>query len=232
LALQTLGAQQSAAPLHVETHAAPLHFDGPHALLAGVGALQAPAPSHIAAKVCVELPFPSTQVCGAHSVPAGQRRQAPWPLQKPSVPHVDAAVFAQAAEGPTGTGLHVPMEPATAHDWHAPVHAELQQKPWAHVPETHSVPSTHVCPLALSPQMPFVPLQTLGAAQSLPLVAVVQLALHTAPPHWYGAHDVAGGVVQAPLPSQVEAAVAWFFATLHVGSLQTVPRAYFWQTPP
>jgi hypothetical protein len=38
--------------------------------------------------------------------------------------------------------------------------------------------------------------------------------------------------VQAPLPSQVDAAVAWFVARLHVGAWQTVPRAYFWQTPP
>jgi hypothetical protein len=38
--------------------------------------------------------------------------------------------------------------------------------------------------------------------------------------------------VHAPAPSQVEAAVAWFVATLHVGALHTVPRAYFWQTPP
>jgi hypothetical protein len=116
LALQTLGAQQSAAALHVATHAAPLHFDGPHVLLAGVGALQAPAPSHNEAKVSVELPLPSTQVCGAHSVPAGQRRHAPFPSQKPSAAHVDAAVFAQPADGPTGTGLHAPIEPATAHD--------------------------------------------------------------------------------------------------------------------
>jgi hypothetical protein len=183
LALQTLGAQQSAALLHVAMQAGPPHFDGPHVLLAGVGPLQAPAPSHIFANVCVELPLPSTQVCAAHSVFAGQRRQAPLPSQKPSVPHVEAAVFAQPAEGPTGTGLHVPSAPATAHDWQAPVQAELQQKPWAQIADTHSLPSPHVCPLALSPHRPFVPSQTLGGAQSLPFVAVVQLALHTEAPH-------------------------------------------------
>ena len=37
--------------------------------------------------------------------------------------------------------------------------------------------------------------------------------------------------MQAPTPSQVDPAVDGFVATLHVGSLQTVPRAYFWHTP-
>jgi hypothetical protein len=108
----------------------------------------------------------------------------------------------------------------------------LQQKPCAHTLDTHSVPSAQVWPLGLRPHTPFVPSQTLGAEQSLPVVAVVQLALHAEAPHLYGAHVVAGGVVHAPAPSQVEAAVDWFVATLHVGALQTVPRAYFWQTPP
>lgn len=80
-ALHTLGDQQSAAPLHVATQAAPLHFDGPQVLLAGTGALQAPAPSHCDANCWVDVPLPSTHVCGAHSVPAGHRRQAPFPSQ-------------------------------------------------------------------------------------------------------------------------------------------------------
>jgi hypothetical protein len=183
LALQTLGDQQSAELAQVTMQAAFWHFEGPHVWLAGVGALQVPAPSHMCAKVSVELPEPSAQVCAAHSVPAGQRRQAPFPSQKPSVPQVDAAVWVQPADGPTGTGLQTPSEPTMAHDWQAPVHAELQQKPWEQEFDRHSVASPHVWPLALRPHRPVVPLQTLGAEQSLPVVAAVQLALHTAAPH-------------------------------------------------
>jgi hypothetical protein len=118
LAPQMLGAQQSAAPVHVTTHAAPLHFAGPHVLLAVAGALHAPRPSQTFAKVCVETEpvVESVQVCGAHSVPLVHSRQAPFPSQKPSVWHVEAAIFVHAAEGPTGTAWHVPRKPVTAHD--------------------------------------------------------------------------------------------------------------------
>jgi hypothetical protein len=85
LALHTLGDQHSAAPVHVTTQAFPRHFAGPHVFEAGAGALHAPSPSHVFANVCVELPAPSAQVWAAHSVPAGHRRQAPLPSQKPSV---------------------------------------------------------------------------------------------------------------------------------------------------
>jgi hypothetical protein len=80
-ALQTLGAQQSAAPVQATTHAVPLHFEGPHGFDAVAGALHAPRPSHAFANVCVDVPAPSTHVCGAHSVPAGHRRHAPFPSQ-------------------------------------------------------------------------------------------------------------------------------------------------------
>ena len=185
LALQTLGAQQSAAPLQVTTHAVPLHREDPQPVVAGVGALHTPAPSQLFAKVSVEVEVAaaSAHVWAAHSVPAGHRRQAPFPSQKPSVWQLEASVFVHCAEGPTATGLHVPSEPATAHDWHAPPQAELQQKPWAQVFETHSVPSPHAWPFALRPHSPVVPLQMFGAAQSATVVAAVQLPLHTAPPH-------------------------------------------------
>lgn len=62
LALQTLGAQQSAGPAHVTTHDAPLHFAGPHVFVGVVGALQAPSPSQVFANVWVDAPAPSTQV--------------------------------------------------------------------------------------------------------------------------------------------------------------------------
>jgi hypothetical protein len=165
-------------------------------------------------------------------VAAGHSRHAPFPSQNPSVPQVEAAVLGHPADGPMGTALHLPTLPEFAHDWQAPVQAMSQQKPCAQIPVTHSVPSPHDWPLALSPQSPVVPLHTFGAVQSAAVVAAVQLALHTEVPHLYAPQETAGGVVQAPLPSQVEAAVDWFVATLHVGSLHPVPRAYFWHTPP
>jgi hypothetical protein len=230
LPLQTFGAQHSAAPVHVTTQAAPRHFAGPHDFVAVAGALHMPCPSHVLANVCVELAAPLTHVWAAHSVPAGHLRQAPAPSQKPSVPHVDGSVRAHCADAPTGTGRHVPSEPATAHDWHAAVHAALQQKPWAQIPETHSPLPPQACPLGFKPQRP-VALQTFGDTQSAFEVAAVQLALHAAPPHLNGPHDVAAGVVHAPAPSQVDAAVDMFVAALQLGGLHTVPLPYRWQTP-
>ena len=113
---QMFGAQQSAEPVQVTTHDAPLHFAGPQVFDGVAAALQIPKPSQVFANVWVEAPAPSEQVCGAHSVPAVHRRHAPLPSQKPSVWHVDGSVFAHRAWGPTGTAWHVPSEPATAHD--------------------------------------------------------------------------------------------------------------------
>lgn len=231
VALQTLGAQQSAAPPQATTHALPRHFAGPQVFDAVAGALHAPRPSHALANVCVEVPAPSAQVCAAHSVPPGHRRHAPLPSQKPSVWQVERAVSAHRAEGPTGTELHVPTEPATAQDWQAPVHAELQQTPCAQTADTHSAFPPHVCPFGLRPHRPEAALQTFGATQSAALVAGAQLALQAVPPHLNEPHVSAAGVVQAPTPSHVDAAVDMFVATLQLGSLQTVPFAYRWQTP-
>jgi hypothetical protein len=136
----------------------------------------------------------------------------------------------QRAEAPTGTGRHVPSDPATAHDWHAPVQAELQQNPCAHCPDTHSVLSPQACPFGLSPHRPAA-LQTLGETQSATVVAAVQLVLQAVAPHLNEPHDAGAGTVQAPAPSHVEAAVAMFVARLQLGPLHTVPFAYFWHTP-
>jgi hypothetical protein len=83
----------------------------------------------------------------------------------------------------------------------------------------------------LSPQRPVVALHTAGTAQSAAVVAGVQLVLHAVAPHLNEPQDIAAGVVHVPAPSQVAAAVDRFVAAAHVGALQTVPDAYFWQTP-
>jgi hypothetical protein len=228
---QMLGAQQSDVLAHVATHAAPLHFAGPHVFVPVVEALQAPTPSQAFANVCVEAPTPSAQVWGAHSVPLVHSRQAPLPSQKPSVWHLVGSVLVHPADGPTGTAWQVPSEPVTAHDWQASVQTALQQKPWAQIADTHSRLAPHGCPFALSPHSPDVWLQTEGAAQSATVVGGVQLVLHARGPQLNDPHDVAAGVVHTPAPSQIEAAVDRFVAAMHVGSLQTVPAAYLWQTP-
>jgi hypothetical protein len=229
LAPQMLGAQQSALPVHVTTQAAPLHFAGPQVLLAVAGALHAPRPSQSFANVCVdtEPAVASVHVWGAHSVPLVHSRHAPFPSQEPSVWHVEGAVFVHAAEGPTGTAWHVPREPVTAHDWQAPAQAELQQKPWAQMVDTHSTLPPHGCPFGFRPHSPVVVLQTLGAVQSAAVVAGVQLVLHAVAPHLNEPQDIAAGVVHAPAPSQVEAAVDKFVAAPQVGSVHTIPAAYF-----
>jgi hypothetical protein len=110
------------------------------------------------------------------------------------------------------------------------VQAALQQKPCAQIPDTHSPLPPQACPFGLSPHRPLA-LQTLGATQSAPEVAAVQLPLHVAPPHLNVPQLDAAGVVQTPAPSHVDAAVAVFVAMLHDGSLHTVPFVYFSQTP-
>jgi hypothetical protein len=125
----------------------------------------------------------------------------------------------------------VPSDPVTAHDWQAPVQAELQQKPCAQMVDRHSVPSPQACPFGFRPHNPVVALHTAGNAQSAAVVAGVQLTLHAFVPHLKEPQDAVAGVVQAPIPSQVDAAVNRFVAAKQVGALHTVPLPYFWQTP-
>jgi hypothetical protein len=62
-------------------------------------------------------------------------------------------------------GVHVPTLPDTAHDWHVPPHALLQQTPSTHCPDAHSAPAAQDRPLAFfATQAP--PLQKVPPAQS------------------------------------------------------------------
>ena len=78
---------------------------------------------------------------------------------------------------PTGTAEQVPSLVATPHDWHRPVQAVAQQKPCAQTPELQSAFAVQVSPFGRLPQL--VPLQTLGATQSVVDVAAVQAALNS-----------------------------------------------------
>jgi hypothetical protein len=113
-----------------------------------------------------------------HCVPAAYRRQAPLPLQKPSVPQVGAPASPHCPSGsiPFGTLEHVPGVPATAHERQVPVQAVKQQTPCSQNPELHWAGAVHVAPGGRRPQLPL--LQVFGEAQS----AVVPQVFRHAPP--------------------------------------------------
>jgi hypothetical protein len=70
--------------------------------------------------------------------------------------------------------------------------------------------------------------QTAGDAQS---ASAMQATLQTFVPQLYGKHELAAGVTQAPLPSQVEPAVKFVVVVGQVEPLHSVPFAYFPQAP-
>jgi len=93
--LQTYGETQSASAVQVVLHAVALphvRFPAQPPIVAG---LHSPAPSQVWADVNVE----TEQDGAAHCVPLTNLRQAPVPLQVPSVPQVEAAVTAHWAAG-------------------------------------------------------------------------------------------------------------------------------------
>jgi hypothetical protein len=83
-------------------------------------------------------------------------RQAPAPLQNPSVPQVDCAVIAHSASGsvppvtarqrPLGWPV-LPIEQA----WQTPPQADSQQTPSTQLPLVHSLPSPQAEPFACCP---------------------------------------------------------------------------------
>jgi hypothetical protein len=158
--LQVLGETQSAPVEQLDRHAvAPQTYGAQLRVVPGV---QVPFPSQVPARVSV----PAVQVGAVQTVPAWYLRQAPAPLQKPSLPQPAAPWSLHWPSGscPSGTFRQVPAEPARLHAWHVPVHAALQQTPCAQIPEAHSPPPAHAVPLGFGPQLPLV--QTLGDTQS------------------------------------------------------------------
>jgi hypothetical protein len=85
--------------------------------------------------------------------------------QLPVFPHGGLAVHWLAGTGavPVVTSPHVPFVPpvsAAEHAWHVPVHATLQQKPFAQKPVSHVVPVEHAVPLAAPPSLVLVSVAT------------------------------------------------------------------------
>jgi hypothetical protein len=158
---QVLGALHWADVMQVVAQAAPVpHTYGSQ--VDGVAARQLPLPLHVRAGVNAT----PTQVAAAHVVPAAYSRQPPAPSHAPSVPHAATPLSAHWFNGstPTGTKVHVPCVPASAHDRHVPVQLELQHTPCWQSPDAHSVPAVQVSPSGRFEHCP--PLQTFGDAHS------------------------------------------------------------------
>lgn len=172
--LQVLGDAQSAVVAQVVRQAPAPHAKG--AQLVAVAVWQVPVPLHVRAGVNV-VP---AHVAATHCVPAPYSRQAPLPLQAPSV--LQAAVPRSAhwfsGSCPAVTLVQVPTVPASAHDWQVPPQAVPQQTPCAQKPDTHSPPAPHATPVDFLAQLP--PMQVNGATQSASTVQVLRQA--PAPP--------------------------------------------------
>jgi hypothetical protein len=76
------------------------------------------------------------------SVPSKAAVQLPVPLQTLQRGHSDAGSVALA------TKVHVPTDPASLHDLHAPSHLTLQHTPSVQNPEMHCAPVAQGWPLA------------------------------------------------------------------------------------
>jgi hypothetical protein len=183
LALQMLGATQSvAAVMQVVRHAfavvSQVYF--PHGVV--VAAPQTPAPSHVRGdRAVVEF----MHAGAAHCVPLTNLRQAPAPLQVPSLPHVDAtaAAHCDATSGglPAAIGEQVPTLPVTEHDRHVPVQAELQQTLLTQKFDAQSefIPEGQAPPTGIFPQLMVT--QVLPVTQSA--AEVVHMVLQAPVPH-------------------------------------------------
>ena len=113
---------------------------------------QLPLPSQLADPIAV----PPVQLASRQGVPAGQRRQAPMPLQVPSLPQVLIAVIGHMPLGsavPAATLVQVPTDPLTVQLRQVPVQASLQHTPSTQVFDRHSGPELQLCPSGLRPHM-------------------------------------------------------------------------------
>jgi hypothetical protein len=150
--LHVEGAAQSASLVQVDLQALTPQVKGKQDVAVGVA--QVPAPSQVAAGVNV---IPGVgQVALAQAVPSGYFWHAPaWHL--PSVPQDGAPWSRQRPAGsgrPAATAVQSPIEPVSAHEKQEPLHAVVQQAPWAQWPDWHSLPFEQKAPIGLSPQEP------------------------------------------------------------------------------
>lgn len=117
-------------------------------------------------QVRVGVSVDPVQAAPAQVVPAPYRRQAPAPLQRPSVPQVEApwSVHWPSGSWPAPTFVQVPADPLSAHDWQVPVQAVWQQTPCWQKPDAQSLATEQMSPSGFFVQAPAT--QTFGARQS------------------------------------------------------------------
>jgi hypothetical protein len=218
--VQTAGEAQSASEVQVPLQTPVPHRNGKQDPVAGV--THAPAPSHV--EVPVNWVLAAGQVDALHVVPLTYFWQFPAPSHLLLVPQLGAPWSTQVPAGslaPTATLVQVPSVPASAHDRHAPVHALLQQMPWAQKVLMHSLPAVHEEPLAFFPHE--LLMQELGVRHWALVEHVVKQAVE--PLQTYGLHACSACAMQAPVELQVEGGVNTLdthFAFAHI-----VPTAYF-----
>jgi hypothetical protein len=142
------------------------------------------------------------------------------PLQNPSVLQLGAPRSLQWLCGSwlSGTLVHVPALPASAHDWQAPVQALPQHTPCAQNPDTHSAAAAQALPVVFFTQL--VPMHVKGAVQS---AVVAHDVLHTPVPQVYGSHIDVAAAWQTPVPLHDRDDVS--VAPVQVEGEQVVPLA-------
>jgi hypothetical protein len=122
-------------------------------IVAGPG-LQRPFPSH----TLTSTTDATSHAPGLQTAPAMWLRQAPFPSQVPSSPHVETSAAGQslASRGapPAGTKLHSPDDPWTSHALQLSVQEVLQQTPSTQKPLWQSAAQPQAAPFILVPLPP------------------------------------------------------------------------------
>lgn len=149
---------------------------------------------------------PAVQESMPQTVLTAYLRQAPMPSHCPSRPQVAAVPSLHWPSGslPSGTFLHVPSLPETAHDLHVPEHMVMQHLPCAQIVELHSLSLPQLAPIGFLPQLP--PTQLLGVTQSASVMQLVRQVLPSEA-HWKGVHAWVVAPLQPPELSQVPVVV-------------------------
>jgi hypothetical protein len=153
---------------------------------------QVPPPLQVEAAVTTPL----THLGSAQRVPDRYLRQAPVPLQVPSVPQLVAPWSWQVRLGswpPAATEPQTPGDAARLQDWQTPSQRLLQQTPCAQKPLAHWASREHRFPCGSFPHEP--PTQLLPVVQS---ALLVQVAPQRLPLQRLGAQLRTAGVTQAP----------------------------------
>ena len=156
-------------------------------------------------------------------------RQAPLPLQVPSVPQVALPASIQRFCGsgpPSVTAEQVPSPPGTPHDKQVPVQAVAQQKPCAQIVDAHSPPAVQAAPLGFLPQL--VPTHTFPVEHWV-LTEQVSRQTSLVAAQTYGAQSRPLPGRHPPVPLQRLGEICRPLA--HEPGPHTVPLAYSRQAP-